>query len=704
MKKITILIFMTLCLLLTGCQENVNKTEQKEEKQVTAHAAQTEIECEYTWATSHCAYRTEELPDGDGDDEEDDEWQEWLVQCDYQGNVLQKIPEKKFDTEMITFLDVSENEILFSEESDQINVYSVPVIWKDGKEEIAVDKKQLVFENYLDSRFKDFKYIASTKECILFQYDFGYKMAEYDRRSKKFSKIEYNNVPLEDEDGDIIYQNNNDSFVFFATQRSESAAYHYNYETKKVQEITRDQKYMLYQAGEDKLFFTAVKGEKSGLSYDVYQYDCKNGKKSVLVTEEQIRNVLSEKPEEGMDLIREIAYEDGKVKLEINVKGKGVLLCCDTQTGKLVQEGEGRLQKTQEYPLEKPLTNANQNYIYANDYNVFGLISEDKNNCCLDEYTLDGKFVRHIFTNNFCDTKYWYLLYASNEELIFSVSGKEDKYLYTVPLVLVDGSSFPQMEKAEKIVEMEIEEYDSGLYADKNYIIFTDEMAQIHVYDRKKKTFVKVKGIPKTDMNLVTNVGNYSIFDSIAYYTTKNGKAKDAFSYYKTGSDQLHIMDPMCDGPIIGDEKRKQVIYVRGTKIWTYDLKHNKKECLVKGNKKDDIYEMCIWKDRLYVFTTGEMIDGESTNGYSTDVYSYSLEGKDKQLYYEKDFTEALKKFEQENDKNLLLADFSVVNNKIYIRSEADDYYLCYDPAVKQLKQVRKNDPEMFYFLLNRSY
>ena len=699
MKKITILIFMTLCLLLTGCQENVNKTEQKEAKQETTDAAKAKIECEYTWATSHCAYRTEELPDGDGDDE----WQEWLVQCDYQGNVLQKIPEKKFGTEIITFFDVSENEILFSEESDQINVYSVPVIWKDGKEEIAVNKKQLVFENDLDSRFNDFEYIASTKECILFQYDFGDKMAEYDRRSKKFSKMEYNNVQLED--GDIIYQNNNDSFVFSATQRSESAVYHYNYETKKVQEIIKNQEYMLYQAGEDKLFFTAVKGEKSGLCYDVYQYDCKNGKKSVLVTEEQIRNVLSEKPEAGMDLIREIAYEDGKVKLEINVKEKGALLCCDTQTGKLVQEGEGRLQKTREYPLEKPLTNANQNYNYANDYNVFVQISEeDKSNCPLDEYTLDGKFVRHIFTNNLCDTKYWYLLYANNEELLFSVSREEDEYLYVVPLVIVDGSSFPQMEKAEKIVKMEIEKSDSSLYVDKNYIIFTDEMSQIHVYDRKKKTFVKVKGIPKTDMNLVTKVGNYFIFDSIAYCTTKNGKARYAFSYYKTGSDQLHIMDPMCYGVIIGDEKRKQVIYVRGTKIWTYDLQHNKKECLVKVNKKEDVYEMCIRKDRLYVFTTGEMIDGESTNGYSTDVYSYSLEGKDKQLCYEKEFTEALKKFEQENDENMLWAyDFSEVNNKIDIRGEADDYYLCYDPDTKQLKQVRKNDPEMFCFLVNKS-
>lgn len=205
----------------------------------------------------------------------------------------------------------------------------------------------------------------------------------------------------------------------------------------------------------------------------------------------------------------------------------------------------------------------------------------------------------------------------------FSVSIDEHEYLYHCSSGISRWKSFPQMEKAEKIVK--IEEYDSGLYADKNYIIFADGMSQIHVYDRKKKTFVKVKGIPKTEMNLVTKVGNYFIFDSISYYTTKKGKAEDAFSYYKTGSDQLHIMDPMCDGAIIGDEKRKQVIYARGTKIWTYDLKHKKKECLVKGNKKEDIYEMCIWKDRLYVFTTGRMNCGESTNGYSTDVYSYSL-------------------------------------------------------------------------------
>ena len=704
MKKKSIVVFMTICLILTGCQGNVNKTEQKEEKQEKADAAQTEIECEYTWATSHCTYRTEEMELSDGADGEDEEdiCQECLVQSDYEGKVIQKIPAESLgltDTQGIHFMNVSENEVLiFStyDSSDLVKVYSVPVIRKGDREEIAIEKIQQLFLEFADF-WMDCKYITDTKEYILFNWE-G-EMAEYDRKKNKFTRIKYKNKPLEV--GSILYENNQDYVVLYGFLGDETAVYYYNFVTKKMQEITKDER-SIYQGGDDKLFYTAVKGEKSGLCYDVYQFDCKSGEKSVLVTEEQIRNALSEKPEEGMDLIREIGYEDGTLKLAINVKGKCVLLACDTKTGKLVQEGEGRLQKTQEYPLEKPLTNANQNYNYANDYNVFVQISEDdKSNCCLDEYTLDGKFVRHIFTNNFCGTKYWYLLYANNEELLFSVSIDEHEYLYVVPLVIVDGSSFPQMEKAEKIVK--IEEYDSGLYADKNYIIFADGMSQIHVYDRKKKTFVKVKGIPKTEMNLVTKVGNYFIFDSISYYTTKKGKAEDAFSYYKTGSDQLHIMDPMCDGPIIGDEKRKQVIYARGTKIWTYDLKHKKKECLVKVNKKDDIYEMCIWKDRLYVFTTGEMIDGESTNGYSTDVYSYSLAGKDKELYYEKDFTEALKKFEQENDKNLLLADFSVVNNKIYIRGEADDYYLCYDPATKQLKKVRKNDPEMLYFFVNKS-
>ena len=38
MKKKSIAIFMTLCLILTGCQGNVNKTEQKEEKQEKADA------------------------------------------------------------------------------------------------------------------------------------------------------------------------------------------------------------------------------------------------------------------------------------------------------------------------------------------------------------------------------------------------------------------------------------------------------------------------------------------------------------------------------------------------------------------------------------------------------------------------------------------------------------------------------------------
>ena len=67
--------------------------------------------------------------------------------------------------------------------------------------------------------------------------------------------------------------------------------------------------------------------------------------------------------------------------------------------------------------------------------------------------------------------------------------------------------------------------------------------------------------------------------------------------------------------------------------------------------------------------------------------------------------TETLKKFEQQNDLELVIDSVDVVNNKICIHSWQDDeylIYLCYDPATKQLKKVRKSDPEMFCFLLCR--
>lgn len=400
-----------------------------------------------------------------------------------------------------------------------------------------------------------------------------------------------------------------------------------------------------------------------------------------------------------MDLIREIGYEEGTLKLAINVKGKCVLLACDTKTGKLVQEGEGKLQKTQEYLQEKPLTNADKNYTNANDYNVFVQRLENDMNYVLDEYTLDGTFVRHIFTNNFhCTNQTWKLLYANNQELIFYVEDYDlGNYLYTVPLMLADGSSFPQMEKAKKICKCnkELEEPRQGdVYADSDYIVYQDGMYQIHVYDRKKKTFVKIKGIPETNMYLSGLVGKYFILSSKPY--KEKGKEKYAFSYYKIGSDQIHIMDPACytSAAAIGDKKRKQVIYALRKGIWTYDLKQDKKKRLVKWNKKDYVSEMCIRKDRLFVFT-----------GEKDEVYSYSLTGKEKQLHYEKELTETLKKFEQQNDLELVIDSVDVVNNKICIHSWQDDeylIYLCYDPATKQLKKVRKSDPEMLYFLLCR--
>ena len=349
--------------------------------------------------------------------------------------------------------------------------------------------------------------------------------------------------------------------------------------------------------------------------------------------------------------------------------------------------------------LNFEMTNADKKYTNANDYNVFVRSPENDMNYVLDEYTLDGTFVRHIFINNFhCTGKTWNLMYANNQELIFHVEDDDlNNYLYTVPLVMAEGSSFPQIEKAKKICKCnkELEEPRQGdVYADSDYIVYQDDVYQIHVYDRKKKKFVKIKGIPESNMYLNGLVGKYFILSNKPF--KEKGKEKYAFSYYKIGSDQIHIMDPACytSAATIGDEKRKQVIYGLRTGIWTYDLKQDKKKRLVKWNKKDYVSEMCIRKDRLFVFT-----------GEKDEVYSYSLTGKEKQLHYEKDFTETLKKYEQENELEMVIDSVDVVNNKIYICSWQDDEYLmyfCYDPATKQLKQVRKNDPEMLYFLLCR--
>lgn len=696
MRKKWIAIFMTLCLLLSGCQGNVKETEQKENRQKTADITQAEIECEYTWATRHCTYRIETSSQVHVPENSDEEYeafaQECLVQSDYQGKEIQRIPAEQMgltDGVDITFLHVSEKEVLicwntYAGDESKAHIYSVPVIWKDGSEEIAVEKKQLLFE--ADSDFTP-EYVADTKECILL--DFDNKLAEYDRKNNKLTQIKYENKPLKY--SHILYENNMDSFVFFAVQGRKSAAYHYSCETKEVREIIKDERSMLYQGGEDKLFYTAVKEETGGLCYDVNQYNCKNGEKSVLLTEEQIRNALTEKPEKGMDLIREMAFENGKLKLEINVKGKGVLLSCDTQTGELVQEGEGKLQKTQEYLQEKPLTNADKKYTNANDHNVFIQTTENDTNYSVDEYTLDGKFVRHIFTNNFYCTKPWMLYYANNQELIFG----DGEQAYTVPLVLKDGNSFPQPEKAEKICDANISVYESNLYADENYLVYNTVSNYYCVYDRKKKEFVKKKGIPERNVYLLSRVGNCFVFDS-----TIDGKEGE-FLYDRSEDVRICIANWVADTAVkIGDEKRNQVIYTTDTGIWTYDLKKNRKERLAKWNKHDSISEMFIWKDRLFILTSDEQA-----------LYSCSLNEKGK-LHYEEEFTEAVKKYEQESQLEIGIETVRLVEDKMGIyaglwSAEGDeieeDTYFCYDLVTKQLKKEEKNDPEMFYRYIKNS-
>ena len=81
MKKI-IVLSMIFCLILTSCRINPKETKQSENN--VLEQKQTEALGDYQWITSHCTYRT--------DIDEEDDYEEILIQCDYQGKVLQKIP------------------------------------------------------------------------------------------------------------------------------------------------------------------------------------------------------------------------------------------------------------------------------------------------------------------------------------------------------------------------------------------------------------------------------------------------------------------------------------------------------------------------------------------------------------------------------------------------------------------------------------
>lgn len=150
----------------------------------------------------------------------------------------------------------------------------------------------------------------------------------------------------------------------------------------------------------------------------------------------------------------------------------------------------------------------------------------------------------------------------------------------------------------------------------------------------------------------------------------------------------------------IGDEKRNQVIYTTDRGIWTYDLKKNKKERLAKWNKHDSISEMFIWKDQLFMLTSGNQ-----------SLYSCSLDEKGK-LHYEEEFTKAVKKYEQESQLEIDIETVRVVEDKIGIYAGLwsaegeeieEDTYFCYDLVTKQLKKEEKNDPEMFYRYIKNS-
>lgn len=660
-------------------------------------------------ANSMCCYR-EDLSRWDDDYEGEDEEVTYLAQYDKQGNKLQEFSYSQFGMEdelYIEILAARDHELLFSyepnpTESDKRDIYSVPLEHKDGKEIVAFDKISMVCKG-LPSDY----YLYGDDDYLIF--DNGNSILEVCRADKNYKKIRA------DVKGITLFRQRADEenrLIYFGGSSKEGyqGLFAYVVGGETIRQVTsRDCMNTLFAMGGGKLFYTAVRSENGGLCYDLFQYDNATGENTTLATETEIVGKMPAAPTEGSDVVREIRYRDGKVYMEVWAKQEKYVLCCDAASRELtVEEGIKCLVEHTESKLDEPLHDADANYGNANDQNIFISSSMPDGGMGLREYTLQGEFVRNVYTH-YCG-EIWNLLYANNEELIFGVGGEMDEDIYSVPLRKVDGNDFPVMGEAKKICK--VSEYGGciwygNMYADADYLVYVCNIHEASVFDRKAGKHIDIKNMPATNFYFATDSGKVSqnrVGDCFIYCTKPYGKNEDkyAFSYWRLGEDHLTIMDKRCytAAPRACDPERNQVLYGLDDGIWRYDIKNGKRtklldekdmEAFFKKYAKESVDgDLFVDRDRLYIVNTW----GEGCCG------SFDLENGGG-IQYEEKFSEMLKEDSEVYDSSIKQAE-----GKFLITMEPDDdsdlpcRYWYYDPQTAEGKKLSPTDKEMLYFEL----
>lgn len=659
------------------------------------------------WENSTCCYR-EDLSRWDDDYESGDEEVIYLAQYDKQGNKLQEFSYAEFGMEdelYIEILAARDHELLFSYEldDDEWDIYSVPLEHKDGKETVAFDKISMVCKGLPWG-----VYLYGDDDYLIFGN--GKSILEVCRADKNYKKIRADVRDLTlfrqraDEENRLIYFGG-------SSKEGYQGLFAYAVGGGTIRQVTsRDCMNTLFAMGGGKLFYTAVRSENGGLCYDLFQYDNAVGETTTLATESEIVGKMPAAPTEGSDVVREIRYQDGKIYMEVWAKQEKYVLCCDAASRELtVEEGIKCLVEHTESKLDEPLYDADAEYGNANGQNIFISASMPDGGIGLREYTLQGEFVRNVYTH-YCG-EIWNLLYANNEELIFGVGGEDDEDIYSVPLRKVDGNDFPVMGEAKRICK--VSEYGAcirsgNIYADADYLVYVSNVHEAAVYDRKAGKHIDIKNMPRTNFYFAAGSGKISqnrVGDCFIYCTKPYGKNEDkyAFSYWRPGEDHLTMIDKRCytAASRACDTERNQVIYELDDGIWCYNIKDGKRrklldikdvETFIRKHAEKFFYaELFVDRDQLYIVDTVSGCCG-----------SFDLE-KGGEIRYEEKFSEMLKE-----DEGFYVETIEQTEGKFLITLTPTDEdsdlpcrYRYYEPQTAEGKTLSPTDKEMLYFKLH---
>ena len=226
-----------------------------------------------------------------------------IQQLDLEGNTVHTFEITKGNN-LLKIAYVTNEEILYIlDREDQVELWTLPLIQKDNKDEVQTEKKKFIFrtQNMIDILYADSDYIA-------YKENFDYK--EFDRGKQKKMVINADNKTIfycqpdnfniqaaqsenGDTDGTILLTKN------VGEDQYPQNIYVHKVGSEKVQHVaktftSKDHTVSIVYS-ENKVYYTGLihnwKNEKQ--SWDIWCYDCTTNRSYCMVSEKQMKDTVS---------------------------------------------------------------------------------------------------------------------------------------------------------------------------------------------------------------------------------------------------------------------------------------------------------------------------------------------------------------------------------------------------------------------------